>query len=106
MNIVLISRTASKLEDVAKEISKQTCRRVTMLIFLEEKSPVEIKVVQADFSSKSPELYTTIAEAIKGLDIGVLGMYRLSIRLTHMQLITLVSHMTTPSILISCLRRF
>jgi 17beta-estradiol 17-dehydrogenase / very-long-chain 3-oxoacyl-CoA reductase len=58
MNVVLISRTQSKLEAAAKEI--------------EEAHNVETRVVAIDFSSFGKEKRAKVADAIKDLDIGVL----------------------------------
>ena len=59
LNVVLISRTLSKLQDCAKEI--------------EEKYKVSTKIVAADFSKASNAGFTDpIAAAIKDLTIGVL----------------------------------
>ena len=57
LNIVLISRTMSKLEAVAKEI--------------EEKYSVMVKVIQFDFSVKDAD-YSTITEELNDLDVGIL----------------------------------
>lgn len=57
MNLVLISRTASKLEDVAKEIVGRF-------------EGTEVKVVVADFTDIG--VYDHIQKQLQGLDIGVL----------------------------------
>jgi len=58
LNVILISRTKEKLEQVAKEI--------------QTKSPgVDVKIIVVDFT-KDNSIYTTIREEIRGLDIGVL----------------------------------
>lgn len=57
LNVVLVSRTLSKLEDVAKEI--------------ESESKVQTKVIAADFTGGA-EIYETIAKQTTGLEIGVL----------------------------------
>ncbi|XP_021713340.1 very-long-chain 3-oxoacyl-CoA reductase isoform X1 [Aedes aegypti] len=57
LNVVLVSRTQSKLENVAKEI--------------EEESKVSTKIIVADFAS-GPEIYETIAKQTAGMEIGVL----------------------------------
>ncbi|CAF0852999.1 unnamed protein product [Rotaria sordida] len=58
LNLILISRTKEKLEQVAKEI--------------QSKNPnVQVKTVAIDFT-KDNSIYTTIREEIRGLDIGVL----------------------------------
>lgn len=57
LNVVLVSRTLSKLEDVAKEI--------------ESESKVQTKVITADFTA-GPEIYESIAKQTSGLEIGVL----------------------------------
>ena len=56
LNIVLISRTASKLEAVAKEIL--------------DKYPVEIKFIAADYTKL--DIYDNISKEIANLDVGVL----------------------------------
>ncbi|XP_005090375.1 very-long-chain 3-oxoacyl-CoA reductase [Aplysia californica] len=56
LNVVLISRTLSKLEDMAKEV--------------ESKYKVETKVIAADFSRE--DIYDGIKLKMNGLDIGVL----------------------------------
>ncbi|XP_014096419.3 very-long-chain 3-oxoacyl-CoA reductase [Bactrocera oleae] len=56
-SLVLISRSLSKLEDVAKEIENE-CK-------------VEIKIIDVDFQN-SDEIYDKIKAGIEGLDIGVL----------------------------------
>ncbi|XP_029716247.1 very-long-chain 3-oxoacyl-CoA reductase-B isoform X3 [Aedes albopictus] len=57
LNIVLVSRTQSKLEKVAKEI--------------ETESKIKTKIIAVDFTS-GPEIYETIAKTTAGLEIGVL----------------------------------
>ncbi|XP_055915170.1 very-long-chain 3-oxoacyl-CoA reductase [Eupeodes corollae] len=57
LNIVLISRSSSKLETVAKEISDET--------------KVEIKTIDIDFTG-GPEIYEKIQTNLEGIDIGVL----------------------------------
>ena len=57
MDIVLISRTKSKLEDCAKEI--------------EQLFKVKTKIIVADFSNGLP-IYDAIRDQLAGLDIGVL----------------------------------
>jgi 17beta-estradiol 17-dehydrogenase / very-long-chain 3-oxoacyl-CoA reductase len=58
LNVILISRTKEKLEQVAKEI--------------QNKNPgVDVKTIAVDFT-KDNSIYTTIREEIRGLDIGVL----------------------------------
>uniref|UniRef100_A0A8C5N3Q6 3-ketoacyl-CoA reductase n=1 Tax=Leptobrachium leishanense TaxID=445787 RepID=A0A8C5N3Q6_9ANUR len=57
INIVLISRSADKLEAVAKEIK--------------EKSQVETKTIAADFG-KPDVIYDKIQEGLSGLEIGIL----------------------------------
>lgn len=56
LNIVLISRTASKLQAVATEIK--------------ERYPVEIKIIAADFTRS--DIYENIGQELEGLDVGVL----------------------------------
>ncbi|CAF0775959.1 unnamed protein product [Rotaria sp. Silwood1] len=58
LNIVLISRTKDKLEQVAKEVQSKN-------------SAVEVKTIAIDFT-KDNSIYATIHENIRGLDIGVL----------------------------------
>ncbi|XP_053686340.1 very-long-chain 3-oxoacyl-CoA reductase isoform X2 [Sabethes cyaneus] len=57
LNVVLVSRTLSKLEDVAKEI--------------ETESKVQTKVIPIDFTS-GQEIYDTIQRETADLEIGVL----------------------------------
>ncbi|CAG9828679.1 unnamed protein product [Diabrotica balteata] len=57
LNIVLISRTQSKLEDVAKELG--------------QKYKVEFMVLVADFTD-TDQIYSDIEKKLSGLDIGVL----------------------------------
>lgn len=57
MNLVLISRTLSKLEDLAKE--------------LEEKYSIHTKVIAADFTEQT-SIYPEIKKQIADLEIGVL----------------------------------
>jgi len=54
LNVVLISRTQSKLDDVAKEL------------------PTETKTVAVDFSKVDEVSYAKIEQAIAGLDVGML----------------------------------
>lgn len=56
IDVVLISRTMSKLQDVAKNI--------------EEEFKVKTKVIQADFNKR--DIYDGIKEQLKGLEIGIL----------------------------------
>ena len=59
LSIVLISRTESKLQDVAKEIS--------------EKCPnVQTKYVVCDYSNFDEAARNKVADAVSGLDVGVL----------------------------------
>jgi len=58
MNIVLVSRTQSKLDEVAGGI--------------EQKYKVETKTVSIDFSKASPTLLEPLRKAVTGLDVGVL----------------------------------
>jgi len=58
LNVILISRTKEKLEQVAKEIQNKN-------------SSVQVKTIAVDFT-KDNSIYTTIREEIRGLDIGVL----------------------------------
>lgn len=57
LNIVLISRSLSKLEAVAKEISDET--------------KVQTKIIDVDFTG-GPEIYEKIQTNLEGIDIGVL----------------------------------
>jgi len=58
LNVVLISRTKQKLEEVAKEIQR--------------KNPTtEVKTIPIDFTQNNT-IYSTIRDEIRGLDIGVL----------------------------------
>jgi len=57
MNLILVSRTTSKLESVAKE--------------LEEKFGIQTKIVSIDFTTEENVL-TKIEDAITGLDVGLL----------------------------------
>lgn len=57
VNLILVSRTTSKLEAVAKE--------------LEEKFGIKTKIVSIDFTTEA-NVQTIIEEAVMGLDIGVL----------------------------------
>ncbi|KAK6184100.1 hypothetical protein SNE40_006632 [Patella caerulea] len=56
INVVLISRTASKLDDLAKEI--------------ESKYKVQTRVVAVDFTRA--DIYSTISRSLEGLEIGTL----------------------------------
>jgi 17beta-estradiol 17-dehydrogenase / very-long-chain 3-oxoacyl-CoA reductase len=58
LNVILISRTKEKLEQVANEIQSKY-------------SNVHVKTIAIDFT-KDSSIYTTIREEIRGLDIGVL----------------------------------
>jgi len=58
LNIILISRTEEKLNQVAKEIQSKY-------------SNVQVKVIPIDFT-KDNSIYSTIRKQIHGLDIGVL----------------------------------
>ncbi|XP_058530696.1 very-long-chain 3-oxoacyl-CoA reductase-B-like [Ochotona princeps] len=57
LNVVLISRSLSKLEQEAKDIERLHGRQT--------------RVIQADFT-RGPEIYTDIAAGLQGLNIGVL----------------------------------
>lgn len=79
-NIVLISRTKSKLEEVAKEIgefsfitfiSRWIQRVIFPFEFSETKYNVETKIVAIDFT-KGPEIYEKVEKAIEGLSVGIL----------------------------------
>lgn len=86
LNVILISRTPSKLDAVAAEIGKQkkmmtvNRRWTTNLIFacffisifrcIESKYRVRTKVIAVDFTHN--DIYKKIADEIKELDIGVL----------------------------------
>lgn len=56
-NLILVSRTLKKLQDVAKEIS--------------ESFNVQTKVIAVDFTS-GPEIYDRIKQQIDGIEIGIL----------------------------------
>lgn len=56
-NVVLISRTLEKLQNVAAEIEEQSGRKA--------------KIIQADFTGGA-EIYPNIEEGLKDLDIGIL----------------------------------
>lgn len=58
LRIVLISRTASRLEEEAR--------------IIRDKYGVEVKIVPADLSSTDPEVFEGISKALEGLDIGIL----------------------------------
>lgn len=60
LSVVLISRTESKLKDVAKEINDKGY------------SGVEVKYVVCDYSKFDQKAQDTVSNAIKELDIGVL----------------------------------
>ncbi len=73
LNVVIISRTQSKLEQVRKDI--RTPRHVVLSDPAVAKYPkVEVRTLAIDFASTNPEIYTQIENELKGLDIGVLGM--------------------------------
>lgn len=57
LDVVLVSRTASKLKTVAEEI--------------ESKYKVQTRIITADFTC-GPEIYASIASQLDGLEIGVL----------------------------------
>ncbi|CAF3118312.1 unnamed protein product [Rotaria sp. Silwood2] len=57
-NVILISRKKEKLEQVAKEIQSKN-------------SNTQVKIIPIDFT-KDNSIYSTIREAIRGMDIGVL----------------------------------
>ncbi|XP_055590922.1 very-long-chain 3-oxoacyl-CoA reductase-like [Uranotaenia lowii] len=57
INVILVSRTLSKLEDVAKEI--------------ETESKVQTKIIAVDFTS-GPSIYDEIRKQTAGLEIGIL----------------------------------
>lgn len=58
MNIVLVSRTKAKLEDVAAEIGQKYTN-------------IRTKIIAVDFTKL--DIYSTIKTELTGLDIGVLG---------------------------------
>ncbi|XP_050444394.1 very-long-chain 3-oxoacyl-CoA reductase-B-like [Adelges cooleyi] len=58
LNIVLVSRTKSKLETTAKAIG--------------DKYGVETKIIEADFTDDGPEVYAHISKELYGLETGVL----------------------------------
>jgi len=57
LNVVLISRTASKLQEQAQDI--------------ESKYKVKTKFVPVDFASANPNLLDPVREAVAGLDVGI-----------------------------------
>lgn len=59
MNVLLISRTASRLEDTVKEVAAKY-------------SNVEFKTLAIDFSNFDEDARRRVADAIRGLDVGVL----------------------------------
>ena len=74
MNIVLISRTPHKLQDVASEL-----RNIFILLsltiahlyyFSEKKYKVETKIIDVDFTNST--IYDRIKSEISNLEIGVL----------------------------------
>jgi len=58
LNVVLISRTQSKLDEQAK--------------YIEGQFKVETKVVAVDFSSSNPAIFEPVRIAVKDLDVGIL----------------------------------
>ncbi|KAL4430884.1 hypothetical protein ABPG75_006140 [Micractinium tetrahymenae] len=58
LNVVLISRTESKLQDCAAE--------------LRERYGVEARVCSADLSKATPETFAKIGAALEGLEVGIL----------------------------------
>lgn len=59
MSVVLISRSADRLEEASKEIKAKYPK-------------VEVKTIVADFSDTSDALYQSIGAQLQGLDLGVL----------------------------------
>ncbi len=59
VNVVLISRTKSKLDECAAEIVAKYPK-------------IEVKVLAVDFGKFTPEVRTTVSAFLEGLDIGVL----------------------------------
>jgi len=59
LNLILVSRTAKKLDDVAEEIRKAS-------------PTVQVKTIAVDFTSEKNSIYKTIRDEIENLDIGVL----------------------------------
>lgn len=57
LNIVLVSRSQERLEEKAKELAKFN---------------VQTRVVVADFSNNTDQLYQSIADALKDVEVGVL----------------------------------
>ena len=81
LNIVLISRTQSKLVEVANEIGKfkikiilNICLLKTFLYFTESKYPVKTKWIAADFS-QGISVYDHIKNELSGIPVGILGKY-------------------------------
>jgi 17beta-estradiol 17-dehydrogenase / very-long-chain 3-oxoacyl-CoA reductase len=60
LSVVLISRTEAKLQEVKKEIDDKNYQGV------------ETKIVVCDFSNFDKKAQTTVADAVKDLDVGVL----------------------------------
>ncbi|XP_057327888.1 very-long-chain 3-oxoacyl-CoA reductase [Microplitis mediator] len=83
LDIVLISRTQAKLEDVAKEIRTSY--------------GVETRVLEADLTEGQP-VYTKIAKLIEGLEVGVL-VNNAGMSYDHPELFTNITEETITNIL-------
>ena len=85
LDVVIMSRSREKLDKVAEEISRSSlCTLVYKCVYRyfvfmfyvlagAKYSEREVCVIPVDFS-KGGEIYPDIAEELKDLDIGVLGM--------------------------------
>lgn len=82
INIVLISRSRTKLENVASEIGKLnnvrsanvhmfSNNRLTLKLDIETKYGVATQIIDVDFTLGA-EIYDRIGKELQGLDIGVL----------------------------------
>lgn len=82
MDIVLISRTKSKLDTVAKDICMSLLLPLpthcaVMYSAVADKYPVQTLVIAHDMSAgKDSGIYESIGEKLEDLDIGVLGRAR------------------------------
>lgn len=70
VNIVLISRTKERLEEVAKELGKMKC---LMIIVLEGKYKIKTRVLTFDFDTQEATLYDTLNDKTKDLKVTILG---------------------------------
>lgn len=72
--MVLISRSKSKLDDVAKEIGTKNnifCFPLINVLFLESQYKVQTKIISVDFTGNT-DIYDTIEQQLTGLKVGVL----------------------------------